>query len=264
MNHSELRSHRSTIDAVTLAWYEHGGELGSPIVCLHGLGASSLDFAWLATWPAFRHMRLLLIDAAGHGASDRPDDWPYSIEAHAELIVGLLREIAGTPVALVGHSMVCSMAIALAHRHPGLVDRLVLAEPNLDPGTGTLSGHVARQREERFVTRGYAALVYQTERTAARGDLVAAGFLQSLRLASPMVIHRSAVSLRAERLPTFHEQLETMTLPRTLLRGKRTPPLAPPLSTTAIQQVVIPGAGHQMMIDNPDAFATSIRTAIDE
>ncbi|MDQ4044907.1 MAG: alpha/beta hydrolase, partial [Chloroflexota bacterium] len=157
-----------------------------------------------------------------------------------------------------------STGITLAYRHPELIDVLVLAEPNLDPGEGTLSGHIARQREERFATRGYAALVYQTERASTRGDRVAEGFLHSLRLASPVAVHRSAVSLRAERSPTFREQLETMTLPRTLLWGELTRPLDPPLSATAIRQVVIPGAGHQMMIDNPGTFVTAVREAMDD
>ena len=154
------------------------------------------------------------------------------------------------------------MAIALAHRHADLTRSLVVAEPNLDPGAGTLSGHIARQSETRFVARGYPALLYQTERAAARGDAVAATFLRSLRLASPLAIYRSAVSLRAERSPTFREQLESLALPRTLLWGERTPPLQPPLADSTIRQVTLPDAGHQMMADTPGAFASAVREAV--
>lgn len=200
---------RETVEGVTLAWRERpfGGD-GATVAFLHGLGASLLDFTWLAAHPALAHTRLLLIDAAGFGESDRPADFPYTIEAHTELVAGLLRQIAAKPVGLVGRSMGGSIAIALAHRHPDLAKALVLAEPNLDPGTGDLSGHIAHQDEARFVARGYPALLYQTDRTAARGDAVAEGFLRSLRLASPVAIHRSAVSLRAERSPTFREATE--------------------------------------------------------
>ncbi len=50
---------------------------------------------------------------------------------------------------------------------------------------------------------------------------------------------------------------------RTMLWGERTPPLAPPLASPAVRQVVIPAAGHQMMTDNPDGFAGAVRIAID-
>lgn len=260
-----LVHHDAAVDGITLSWHERAGrDRNAPtIVFLHGLGASSRDFWWLADHPALALERLLAVDAVGHGGSEGPASAPCTIEQHAALVAALLREASPSPVTLVGHSMGGSTAIVVAYRHAPLVARLVVAEPHLDPGAGMFSGHIARQSEERFAARGYPALIYQTERAAARGDAAAAVFLPSLRQASPIVMHRSAVSLRAARSPTFREQLPALRMPRTMLWGERTLPLSPPLASTAVRQTTIPAAGHQMMLDNPDGFAGAIRDAID-
>src|SRR5665811_2267936 len=166
------------------------------------------------------------------------------------------------PLDRIGHSMGGSISIALAWRRPDLVDRLIVAEPNLDPGLGDLSAHIARQTEDRFFNRGYAALVYQTQRQAARRDRVAARFLVTLKQASPVALHRGSVSLLAERDPTFREIFESLTIPRATITGDRTPPVAPPLSDPELTHFIVENAGHLMMIDNPSGFATALRVAL--
>lgn len=266
---SELTLHRTVVDGISIAWTRHTprddtGHAGSSVVFLHGLGSSSREFHYLADHPALRDRSLFFLDAPGHGTSDRPADWTYSIEDHADLLARAIERIASPPVVLAGHSMGGSIAIAIAARHPGTASRLIVAEPNLDPGTGTLSGHIARQSEARFVSRGYRALVYQTEREAARGESVASRFLDTLRLSSPIALHRSGVSLRAYRSPTLRDLLERLQIPRTVIWGGKTLPLTPPLANPAIRHELIPGAGHVMMIENPEGFADAIGRALME
>ena len=260
----EIERHHSTIDGIRIARAIRPvrDDPNAPTIAfLHGLGSAAREFHQLAGRPAFRGHTLHFLDAPGHGTSDRPPGWSYSIEAHADALAALLYQVAISPITLVGHSMGGSIGIAMAIRHPGLISRLVVAEPNLDPAAGNLSGHVARQSEGRFVERGYRALTYQTRREASRGDLVAARFLITLQQASPVAIHRSAVSLRADRSPTFREQLEGLAIPRTVIWGERTSPLVPPLLDPAITHEVIADAGHVMMVDNPEGFAAAVSRA---
>jgi pimeloyl-ACP methyl ester carboxylesterase len=260
-----LKHHRTAIDTIGIAWIAGTPEAPTDdptIVVLHGLGSSSREFTYLAAAPGFEHRRLILVDIPGFGDSDGPDGWTYTMEAQADLLAALLEQVADVPAALVGHSMGGSIGIALATRHPALVERLIVAEPNLDPGTGLLSGHIARQPEAAFIERGYRRLLYQTRREAARGSLVAGRFLATLEQASPVALHRSAVSLRADRSPTFRELLEALTTPRTLLWGAHTPPLDPPLADPTIAVDVIPDAGHVMMTEQPAAFAEAILRGI--
>lgn len=262
-----LSPRRTDIDGIDVAWTEATPAVPAdrlPVAILHGLGSSSREFTWLAALRDFAHRRLVMIDIPGFGDSDKPDAWSYAIEAQADLIAMLLDQVPDGPVALVGHSMGGSIGIALVSRHPRLVDRLIVAEPNLDPGTGSLSGHIARQSEPGFVRRGYDRLIYQTQREAARGDRVAGRFLVTLKQASPLAMHRAAVSLRAGRAPTFREQLESLAIPRTLIWGANTPPLEPPLLDPAIAIETIPDAGHVMMTEQPAAFADAVSRALDD
>lgn len=262
-----MNQRTTTVDGRSIAWVHHtpsdGIQASGPaIVVLHGLGSSSREFRYLADHPTLRDRKMIAVDALGFGDSDRPADWPYTIEAHADIIASVIRQVTTPPVALVGHSMGGSIAIALTSRHPDIVERLIVAEPNLDPGVGTLSSHISRQSETRFVARGYQALVYQTEREAARGDAVAARFLVTLRQASPVALYRSAASLLADRTPTLREQFEGFRLPRAILWGALTPPLAPPLLDAAIRHLTVADAGHVMMIENPDGFAQAVADAV--
>jgi len=262
-----LSDRRTDIDGFAIAWLGASPDAPvelPPIVVLHGLGSSSREFTYLAELAGFARRRLILVDIPGFGDSDKPSDWSYTMEDQADLLSTFLDRVASGAVALVGHSMGGSIGIAMATRYPHLVERLIVAEPNLDPGTGSLSGHIARQPESGFVKRGYDRLVYQTQREAGRGDLVASRFLATLKQASPRAMHRAAVSLRLERSPTFREQLETLTIPRTLIWGANTPALDPPLADPAIAVEVIPDAGHVMMTEQPTAFAEAIRRALDD
>jgi pimeloyl-ACP methyl ester carboxylesterase len=64
---------------------------GVPLLFVHGLGcASSSDFPRVAADPALAGRRRLLLDLLGAGFSDRPDDFAYSVAAHAQTVAGLI------------------------------------------------------------------------------------------------------------------------------------------------------------------------------
>jgi pimeloyl-ACP methyl ester carboxylesterase len=69
------------------------------------------------------------VNLRGHGPSDWPDD--YSIQAMADDVRGLLRQLGDRPVDLVGHSLGGLVACTVASAHPELVRRLVLEDVGL-------------------------------------------------------------------------------------------------------------------------------------
>lgn len=231
------------------------GHSPAPLVILHGLGDSSIiSFHRIATNPALNGRAALLIDLPGFGYSSAPDTWPATIEAHADAVAGVLDAlgISGTPV--FGHSMGGSVALLLAHRHPDHVARLVLAEPLLHRSSSELGKSIARRSEMEFVQRGFDMLQLATRRQALRGEPAAIGFREPIRHADAAIMHRSAVSLLADRAPTFLDILETLPMPRTLIAGDRTqvqPELVP--GSLPLHRVV--DAGHSMMSEAPDALA---------
>lgn len=99
------------------------GDHGSRIVFCHGLFGQGRNWTQQAKALADRH-RVLLVDMPNHGRSAWTDRFDY-VEA-ADEVAGLLS--ADDPVALVGHSMGGKIAMVLALRHPGLVERLCVVD----------------------------------------------------------------------------------------------------------------------------------------
>jgi len=235
---------------------------GDPVfVFLHGLGsASSSYFPRAVVHPRLRDHRSLLIDLLGYGYSDRPDGFDYTMERQAEIVVSLLRDLDVSGSVLVGHSMGGSIAILVAAAAPRLVGRLIVAEGNLDPGPGTVSGQITAMTEEEFVSHGHADFVRAMRNT---GFPDYAGTVQAC---DPAALHRSAVSLIAPRRPTYRDRLARLELPRTFVYGEKNVPNpdVDRLNADGVDVRVIPRSGHDMLVDNPDGFAEAVADAVED
>lgn len=228
------------------------------VVMIHGLGsASSSWFPAAAHHPRLSGRRALLVDLLGFGYSDRPQDHDYAMESHAEDVAELLDVLDQRDCILVGHSMGGSIAILLAEQRPELVSSLVVAEGNLDPGPGFVSGRIVSVSEETFVASKRALFLRQI-RDAGYHD-----FGGTVRAADPVALYRSAGSLIAEREPSYRERLYRMDVPRSFLFGERSlsPRDAERLPQHGVTVHVVPSAGHDMMADNPDGFAETVALA---
>ncbi|MFM9630254.1 alpha/beta fold hydrolase [Streptomyces galilaeus] len=236
-----------------IRWTEAPGEEPARVY-VHGLGAASAVYhAHVAARPELAGRRSLFVDLPGHGISDRPQDFGYTLEEHADAVAAALDAAGVTGAELVAHSMGGSVAIVLAHRRPDLVARLVVTEANLDafpPSTAGSSG-IASWTEEEFVDGGHARVLEKV------GPLWAA----TMRLADPRGLHRSAVGLRRGSEPVMREILAGLdTIERVYLQGELSGPLdgAEALEAAGVRILTVPAAGHNVMFDNPDAFARAV------
>ncbi|MER6425674.1 alpha/beta hydrolase [Streptomyces sp. NPDC001137] len=235
-----------------IRWTETPG--GEPArVYVHGLGSMSAVYhAHIATRPELAGRRSLFVDLPGHGISDRPEHFGYTLQEHADALAAALDASGLTGAELVGHSMGGAVAIVLAHRRPDLVSRLVLTEANLDaspPPTAGSSG-IAAHEEDAFVDGHHARVLEEV------GPLWAA----TMRLADPRALHRSAVGLRRGSEPVMRSILEQLPIERVYLQGGLSGELAGrhALEAAGVRVVMVPGAGHNVMFDNPDAFAAAV------
>ncbi|MCX4749594.1 alpha/beta fold hydrolase [Kitasatospora sp. NBC_01287] len=238
-----------------LRWVELPGDPALPArVYLHGLGASSpAYFAATAAHPLLAGPRSLLVDLLGFGLSDRPTDFPYTLEAHADAVATALRAAGVGAAELIGHSMGGAVAIVLAHRHPALVAKLVLADANLDPVTPAKrpgSSGIATFTEAEFLAGGWREV----------RELVGPHWWSTMRLAGRTALHRSAVRLAQGTTPTMRELLLGLRIPRAFLypAADGTAGLPGP----GVELVAIPDAGHNLMLDNPQAFARAVAGAL--
>jgi pimeloyl-ACP methyl ester carboxylesterase len=253
-----VRSFRLPDAEATLRYHDLPG-IEPTLVFLHGLGAaSSAAFPRVVRQDRLVAHRALLVDFLGFGYSDRPPDWGYTLEEHARAVEALLDALAVCGCVLVGHSMGGSVAILIAAARPDLTGRLIVAEGNLDPGPGTVSGPVAAQSEERYVRKGHSRLIAAVEHEGF------AAYAGTLRASDPRGMHRSAVSLIAPRDPSLRDRLYAMSMPHTYVFGTHSlpDPDAEELANHGVRVAVVPNAGHDMMADNPDGFATALAEAM--
>jgi pimeloyl-ACP methyl ester carboxylesterase len=232
---------------------------GTPIIFLHGMGcASSSDFPQVASNRVLRGRRMLLIDLPGSGFSDCPQDFGYTVEDHAHVIIGLIDGLNFKKVNLFGHSMGGSIAISIASLCKSRVERLVLGEPNLDPGGGIFSRPIAMQNESDYITHGHTELIKDAYRQG--NDIWA----KSLSLSLPAAIHREAVSLVNGSKPSWREQLAALKVPRTVLFGENSlpDPDTKRLLEIGVKVRIIPKSGHSMMWENPAGLAKAIRNSL--
>ena len=103
--------------------YEEYGQ-GSPLLLLHGLGSSNLDWEYQTAVLASRY-RVIAMDMRGHGRSDKPDE-RYSIAGFATDVAALIEQMQLGPVHLVGISMGGMIAFQLGVDRPELLKSLTI------------------------------------------------------------------------------------------------------------------------------------------
>ncbi len=112
-NNSDVRyaSVRAGTQTVRLAYRDRGE--GSPVLLLHGFGASS--YTWRHVEPALvaAGHRVLTVDLKGFGLSEKPHDERYSIFDQAVLISDFIDLLGLKEVTLIGHSLGGGVALAL-------------------------------------------------------------------------------------------------------------------------------------------------------
>jgi pimeloyl-ACP methyl ester carboxylesterase len=253
-----VRNATVTPEGDRIRWVELPGQEPSRVY-VHGLGATSpAYFTEVAVHPLLAGRRSLLIDLLGHGISDRPTGFDYTLESHADALAVALTSAGVTGAELVAHSMGGSVAIVLAARHPHLVSRLVLIDANLDPiprapASGGSSG-IAAYSEQEFVTDGWKEV----------RDRVGSHWWSTMRLAGREALHRSALHLTRGTVPTMRELLLDLKIPRTYLLPETDGPLpgADALTEAGVSVVAIPDCGHNIMLDNPEAFVRAAAEAL--
>lgn len=241
----------------TVRFHDLPGD-GPAVVFLHGLGcASSVDMVGMAVRPPLSAHRRLLVDLLGHGFSDRPAGFSYSLEGHARSVAAVLDGLGARGCWVIGHSMGGTVAIVLADLRPDLVSALVVAEGNLDPGVGTGSAVIAAMSEEEYVAGGHEALARRFTAEAGPDDPGMAAYLGGFRAAGPRAVHRSAVGLLACIQPTARERLYRFAGSKAYVFGERSlpDPEVERLAAAGVEVIVIPGASHAMTIEAPEEMA---------
>lgn len=105
-------------------YYESYGE-GEPLVLLHG-AFMTIGMNWQFLMPALsKHRRVIAIEMQGHGHTGDIDR-PYSFEAFASDLAGVLQYLHIPKADIAGYSMGGTVAIQFAIRYPAMTRRLIV------------------------------------------------------------------------------------------------------------------------------------------
>jgi len=118
------------------------GGTGKPLLMVHGLGGSALN--WMAVGPEIaKRYHAVALDLAGFGQTPLFNR-SAAVGANAELVHSFVEHVIGEPVVIMGNSMGGHISVLEAANHPLSVDALILVDPAI-PGI-----HVRRPEPRRL------------------------------------------------------------------------------------------------------------------
>ena len=236
--------------------------MASAVVLLHGF--THTGASWDSVIAALgERYSALAPDMRGHGSSS--DTQPVTLEAVIADVAALMPE----PFTLVGYSMGGRIALHAALALGDRVTRLVLI--GASPGIANPRERAARQRAddrlaeeierstiEEFARRWAATPVLAGQ---SRG-VAAAGHADRLRSTTPGLA-RALRGLGTGALPPVWDRLDELAVQVTLVVGERDQKFrgiaeAMAADVSGAEIVVVPGAGHAVHLEDPDAVARVI------
>jgi pimeloyl-ACP methyl ester carboxylesterase len=111
-------------------YFDFGGT-GKPLVMVHGLGGSALN--WMAVGPEIaKRYHAFAIDLAGFGQTPLFRR-SAAVGSNAELVHAFIEQVIGEPVVIMGNSMGGHISVLEAALHPSWVDAMILVDPAI-PG----------------------------------------------------------------------------------------------------------------------------------
>jgi esterase len=265
-----------TIHGLRHHYIRWGDVRRDPVVFLHGLMNNARYWEHIAARFSDDYA-VYAPDLRGHGESEHAPGG-YLVWAFAMDLRGFVEELDFEAFDLVAHSIGSRVAMSYARDHSHRLKHLVLADmgPQMaDTGARNIRRSTGEARQQ----PGFATEVEALEHFAALYPGASPDFLQRQKGASLVLdeasgnlvfrfdpaIHEATGRGAIAEIPYLWESLEHITCPTLVIRAEK----SKVLSTEIAQQMVarlpharlleIPGAGHQVPLHQPEAFAQAVR-----
>jgi pimeloyl-ACP methyl ester carboxylesterase len=269
--------------------YADFGGHGKPIVLIHGLAGSRLN--WLAVAPALAEdHRVFALDLIGHGLTPLAGR-KATLANHRRVIDGFIEKVAGEPALLFGNSTGGHLSILEAAQAPEKVAGLVLVDPAVPIPVRGAQASAASLLLAPLLIRGFGeALMMANARRTTSEQVV----YRTLRAVSPdysripeeviqahleahrprhgdrdanLAVLQTMRSLLASNLrrTSFYAKVRQVQAPTVVVHGEmdRVVPLSASRRLVEIRPDwelhVFPGLGHVPMMEDPQGFLEVVR-----
>lgn len=246
--------------------YESYGQGSEALVFIHGW-TCDLTF-WRGQAPLYRNHRALLIDLPGHGESGKPRR-AYPMEFFAGAVEAAMRDAGVARAVLVGHSLGGPIAYAFLRLFPEKAKALVLVDAEVARrSAGAIDAKaqrasmarkargMERTQGDRFFARGIESMFSENTPEPLRQEI------RAKMAATPRHVRIAALTSPSSLPPPPPD--EVFDLPSIAIQASSpgTPAgfeamrrLFPALRLEAWQ-----GAGHFLMMEDPERFNRSLET----
>ena len=268
------RDHSKAIGGLTFHYVTWGPESAPQLVLLHGLTSHARSWDALGR-ELSESRRVIALDQRGHGDSDRAPDGDYRVATMAGDVAGFVDALGLERFELLGLSMGGRVGIAYAGGHAARIERLCIVDigPEIHlPGMERIRQMMAASPER--IGSEEEAIEYVRRANPRAPE---AGLCERVRhglrplpdvglewkydkALRDMMRHGG----RRETIDLW-EPLRRITAPTLLVRGADSDVLSADVAKRMIdalpdgQLVEIPGAGHPVPLDQPEAFARAVR-----
>ena len=247
--------------------YELTGS-GTPVVLIHGLGASKLIWSRLRDELA-RSFTVVAYDLRGSGASSETGPAAdLSLTVWSRDLRALLEALGIDRTALVGHSLGASIALKYALSWPAGVSALVLmgADPDLSrlaPRMEKVVDLIGRVGMQDWVSEHWSKNTPFSQASLARAPEILDEYRAMLLANEPDAYIRTCQAIA--RTESLAAQLDAVSQPALVIAGSdddRTLPeagreLASSLTNASFAELA--GIGHTMPLEAPDEVGGAIR-----
>jgi pimeloyl-ACP methyl ester carboxylesterase len=243
---------------------------GPPVVLVHGTPSRSLVWRKVAPVLAQRR-RVIAWDLLGFGDSERHEEQDVSLVAHGEVLAELVEQLGLDRPALVGHDIGGAIVLRahLIEEVPvsqlALIDAVVLA-PWITPRTREMQGELDRWHplpDQELAETIVAHLRSATARPLAP-EVFEELFGQWEGERGQALYLRNLAQFDERHTAEFEARLPAIDAPTLVLWGEEDAWL--PVETServaalipGAERVVVPGAGHFCMEDDPERVAAEL------
>jgi len=234
------------------------------VVMIHGAGFDHTTWAQHDRWFAHHGFSVLAPDLPGHGRS--AGEALTTIGDLADWTAALIDAAGAAPARLIGHSMGSLIALETAARHPQKITRLDLmgTAATMTVGPDLLKDAAANDHGAIDMVSIWG-LGYQAELggSLAPGLWMHGGAQRVLEATAPGVLFTDLAACN-----NYQNALAAaagITVPVTVILGEcdmMTPAKAGKALAAALphaRTVILPGAGHMMMVERPDEVLAALR-----